>query len=316
MLESAIEKMWPEKYRPKTLDDYIFQNHSHQKAFQKIVDSGTTPHLLLSGIQGTGKTAIAQIIIDSCIPDSDDRDIDLLKINASDDNSVDVIREEVRSHITSYASGTYKIIWLEEADRLTPHAQDALRDYFETYEQQCRFILTCNHVHRILPAIKSRCQQYTFAACNKEDATELVAKILISEKISFTLDVLDTHIDLHYPDLRSIINSVAQYSHGGELTSPEAQSSIEDAKMNILDCIEQDNWMALQQSLCASVVDEEWEEVYEFLYQNLEKSPKCKKDNDKWGEGTIVIADHLINHYTHGKPHINAASMFIQLHLL
>jgi len=316
MLDSAIAKMWPEKYRPKTLDEYIFQNPSHQQSFKQIVDSGTTPHLLLSGVQGTGKTAIAQIIIAACIPDQDDRDIDVLKINASDDNSVDIIREEVRSHVMSYASGSFKIVWLEEADRLTPNAQDALRDYFETYEQQCRFILTCNHVHRIIPAIKSRCQQYTFAACDKEDATELVAKILLAEKVKFTLDILDRHIDLHYPDLRATINSVAQYSHDSRLHSPESQNSMEDAKMGVLDSIITDNWMELQRTLCATVVDDEWEEIYEFLYQNLDKSPKCKRNNDTWGEGMIIIADHLVHHYTHGKPHINAASMFIQLHLL
>jgi DNA polymerase III delta prime subunit len=316
MLNTAIEKMWTEKYRPKTLDEYIFQNHSHKKSFESIISSKSTPHLLLSGVQGTGKTAIAKIIIDSCIPDIDDRSIDLLKINASDDNSVDVIREEVRNHIMSYASGDYKIVWLEEADRLTPHAQDALRDYFETYEQHCRFILTCNHVHRILPAIQSRCQRFVFSACNKDDATEMVAKILIKEKVSFKLPVLDKHVDLHYPDIRSIINSISQFSHDGILNEPEATSGLEVAKLNILEYIESDRWSKLQTTLCATTSDDEWEEIYEFLYQNLDKSPKFKKDNNLWGEGIILISDHLVNHYTHGKPHINAASMLIQLQLL
>lgn len=316
MLESAILQMWPEKYRPKTINEYIFQNPSHKRAFEKIVESGVTPHLLLSGVQGTGKSAIAQIIIDACIPDKDDRDVDLLKLNASDDNSVENIREEVRSHIMSYASGKYKIVWLEEADRLSPAAQDILRDYMETYEQQARFILTCNHVHRIISPIKSRCQRFTFSACDKTEATEMAAKILISEKIKFDLEVLDRHVDLHYPDMRSIINSLDQYSHNGVLTEPEAQSAIEDAKMLILQKIESDDWLGLERSLSVSVVDEEWEEVFEFLYQNLDKSPKFKSDKDKWGEGIVLISDHIINHATHGKPSINGSSLLIQLHML
>jgi DNA polymerase III delta prime subunit len=216
----------------------------------------------------------------------------------------------------SFSSGKYKIVWLEEADRLSPAAQDILRDYMETYEQQARFILTCNHAHRIINPIKSRCQRYTFAACDKNEATEMAAKILISERVEFDLDVLDRHVDLHYPDMRSIINSLDQYSHDGVLHEPEAQSAMEDAKMNILEHIEQDKWLMLQESLCNSVADEEWEEVFEFLYQNLNKSPKFKKDKDLWGEGIVLISDHLINHYTHGKPHINGASLLIQLQLL
>lgn len=316
MLQEAIERMWPEKYRPKSLDEYIFQNPSHKKSFERIVESGITPHLLLSGIQGTGKTAIARIIIDACIPDKDDRDVDLLKLNASDDNSVENIREEVRTHITSYASGQYKIVWLEEADRLSPAAQDILRDYMETYEQQCRFILTCNNVHRIIGPIKSRCQRFVFNACDKTDALEMAARVLISEGIKFKLPVLDKHVDLHYPDMRSILNSLDQYSHNGSLHEPEAQNAMQDAKMSILSYIQNDQWGELQQSLCSTVTDDEWEEVYEFLYQNLDKSPKFKSDRDKWGDGIVLISDHLINHFTHSKPHINAASLFIQLNAI
>lgn len=316
MLQSAILQMWPEKYRPKTVDDYIFQNPSHKKAFTKIVDSGVTPHLLLSGVQGTGKSAIAQIIVDACIPDEDDRDVDLLKLNASDDNSVENIREEVRSHIMSFSSGNFKIVWLEEADRLSPAAQDILRDYMETYEQQARFILTCNHQHRIINPIKSRCQRYTFAACDKVECVEMAAKVLIQEKIKFDLDTLDKHVDIHYPDMRSILNSLDQYSHNGMLEEPEAQSAIEDAKMMILDKVKKDDWLGLESSLSKTVVDEEWEEVFEFLYQNLDKGPKFAKDKDKWGEGIVLISDHIINHTTHGKPSINGSSLLIQLHLL
>lgn len=316
MLPSAIERSWTEKYRPKTLDDYIFQNQKHKKAFQQIIDKGVFDHLLLAGVQGTGKSAIAKIIIEACIPDQDDRDVDVLKLNASDQNSVDDIREEVRSHITSYASGEFKVVWLEEADRLSPAAQDILRDYMETYADRCRFILSCNQIHRIIKPIQSRCQRYHFAACDKVDATEMVAKILIKEDVAFDLDVLDLHVDLHYPDMRAMINSVKQYTFANKLEAPEAQSNLEDAKMMILQMIEKDQWMKMERSLCTTVVDEEWEEVFEFLYQNLEKSPKFKADQEKWGEGMVVIADHLVNHYTHGKPHINASSMLIQLQML
>ena len=178
MLPNAISKLWFEKYRPTTIEDYIFNSEIHKVAFSKIIKSKEIPHMALSGIQGTGKTAIAKILIASCI-DPSVMDTDVLVINASDQNSVDNVRNEIKSHILSYGMGAYKVILLQEADYLSPAAQGILRDYMEEYEQSCRFILACNYKHKIMPAILSRCQQYDFKSPDRDDIASRMVAILI-----------------------------------------------------------------------------------------------------------------------------------------
>ena len=315
--QNAIQKLWPEKYRPKTLDEYIFNDDVHREAFNKIVESKSIPHMLLSGIQGTGKTAIAQILIRECI-DEDVRDTDVLIINASDQNSVDDVRGQIKSHILSYGMGPYKVVLLQEADYLTPNAQGILRDYMEEYEEHCRFILTCNYAHKIIPAIKSRCQQFTFKNPNHDDIVERVVQILLTEKVSITQDDVDVvwqHVENNYPDIRAIINSLQQHTNGTKLSPPASSSSstVQDYKTTLATRVSTDDWDTLRSELSFGTSDSDWEEVFELLYKNLDSSPKFSKDKEKWGEGIVPTAEHLNRHYLSGKPHINGASLIIQL---
>lgn len=315
MLPNAVDKLWPEKYRPKTIDEYIFNNPMHKVAFGKILDSKVIPHMMLSGVQGTGKTAIAQILIAACIED-DVKDTDVLVVNASDQNSVENVRNEIKSHILSYGMGQYKVILLQEADYLSPNAQGILRDYMEEYEQNCRFILTCNYRHKIIPAIQSRCQQFEFKAPDRDDIAARMLQILKLEGIKLSSKDADTiydHIESNYPDVRAIINSLQQHTDGDNLLPPASQEAASDYKLTIMDNIKSDKWDVICNELAFSVSDNEWEDVFEVLYQNLDQSPKFKKDKNKWGDGIVAISDHLDRHYRSGKPHINGTSLIIQL---
>ncbi len=315
MLPNAVNKLWPEKYRPKSIDDYIFNDEVHEAAFRKMIATKNIPHVMLTGIQGTGKTAIAQILIAACV-DEDVRDTDVLVINASDQNSVDDVRGQIKSHILSFGMGTYKVILLQEADYLSLNAQGILRDYMEEYEEHCRFILTCNYEHKIIPAIRSRCQPFRFKAPDRDDIAARMVHILRSEGVTINKDDVGTiveHIDGNYPDIRATINSLQQHTQDGKLSSPSSASNASDYKITILDRIKSDSWEALCDDLSFSVADSEWEEVFEILYQNITLCPKFKKDKDKWGEAIVLIAEHLNRHYQSGKPHINGASLLIQL---
>lgn len=315
MLPNAVNKLWPEKYRPKTIDDYIFNDDVHEAAFRGMIETKTIPHVMLSGIQGTGKTAIAQILIDACI-EQDVRDTDVLVINASDQNSVDDVRGQIKSHILSYGMGSYKVILLQEADYLSPNAQGILRDYMEEYEEHCRFILTCNYQHKIIPAIRSRCQTFQFKAPDRDDIAARMVHILRSEGVTINKEdvgVIIEHIDGNYPDIRATINSLQQHTQDGKLSSPSSAANTSDYKITIIDRIKSDDWDKLCEELSFSVADNEWEEVFEILYQNIILGSKFKKDKDKWGEAIVLIAEHLNRHYQSGKPHINGASLLIQL---
>lgn len=304
-----LHKLWVERYRPRSIEDYIFQEKSHKLAFLRMIADQSIPHLLLSGVQGTGKTTIAKILISEMPVD----EIDILTINASDENSVDVIRDKIKNFILSYAMSAFKIIHLEEADYLTPNGQAVLRVLMEEYSDHARFILTCNYEHKIIPAIRSRCQQFRFKAANKDDIAENLVKILATEHVKFDLDLVDKYVSAYYPDIRAVINAMQQNVTDGVLEEPHTTSSGSgDYKFELINHLENDDWLGARKLVCTHVTAEEWEEVFRFLYENLDKCPRFNIA-EKYESGIVIIADHLYKHGIVADPEINAAAMFIRL---
>jgi DNA polymerase III delta prime subunit len=301
-------KLWVEKYRPSTFDDYIFHDDSHRTALEQMVEDGTIPQILFSGVQGSGKTTAALILTNELQIDP----ADVLTINASDENSVDVMRDKIKSFVSTFAMGDFKIVHLEEADYITANGQAVLRRMMEEYADTARFILTCNYEHKIIPAVKSRCQQFRFQKHNVDEVTEYVAKILLQERVKFDLDVLDKYVRVGYPDIRKIINSLQQNSHNGKLMESMSDTQAGDYKFELLDLLETDNWSAARELLCKEVATEEWEDVYRFLYENIGKSKKFSNRNN-WESAIVIIADHLYKHSAVSDAEINGAAMLIRL---
>jgi DNA polymerase III delta prime subunit len=308
MTTNSKHQLWCEKYRPQTLADYVFHDEAHKRAFSQMVEDRTIPHLLLSGVQGSGKTTIAQILINELGFESTDVKV----INASDENSVDNMRDKIKNFISTFAMGEFKIVLLEEADYLSQPAQAVLRKYMENENVPARFILTCNYDNKLMPAIKSRAQHYRFKAGNKNEIAEFCAKILINEGIEFDLDKLDKYVAFGYPDIRKIINLLQQNSVSGHLMNPQSEAEAGDYKFALLDLIAADKWNDARILACGNVSSEEWDGVYRFLYENLDKSEKFK-DKANWEAGIVSIANHLYKNSIVADPEINAAAMFIEL---
>lgn len=309
MLAEHKNKLWVEKYRPTKIDDYIFHDAAAKTLITKMIADKHIPHLLLSGVQGSGKTTLSQILVNELEID----ETDVLVINASDENSVDDIRGKIKGFISTFAMGEFKVIRLEEADYISLPGQGIMRSMMEDYADVARFILTCNYENKIIPPIKSRCQHLRFKAGDKNDIAEYVAQILVSEKVTFNIDTLDKFISIGYPDIRKIVNSLQQHtSETGELELPRTADEAGDYKFKLLEFIERDKWLDARLLCCENVLAEEWESVYRFLYDNLEKSPRFQ-DRDKWESGIVIIADHLWKNSVVADPEINAAAMFIRL---
>lgn len=299
--------LWVERYRPQTLDQYVFHDETQKIIIERMIADQTIPHLLLSGVQGSGKTTLAHILIRSLNMD----ETDVLEMNASDENSVDDMREKVTSFVTTFAMGNFKIVLLEEADRLTANAQDALKRITEAYSETTRFILTCNHAHRIVPPIRSRLQEMHFAKPDRDSVLLCVAEILSKENVRCSPNLLDSYVSLGYPDIRKVINLLQQNTVNGKLL-PITQAATSDYKFKLLDLLEAGNWVEMRKLTCSQVSAEEWEDVYRFLYENLNKVPKFKT-KETWEAGIVVIADYLDKHGRVADPEINAAAMFIRL---
>lgn len=307
-MEKILNKIWCEKYRPHNIEDYVFHDAQQKLSIVKMISERSIPHLLFTGSAGTGKTTLAQILIKEMQVD----DTDVLTINASDENSVDVMREKIKNFIGTFALGPFKIIHLEEADHISQAGQAILRRMMEEYTDSARFILTCNYDNKILPPIKSRCQHFRFKASSHDDIAEFVVKILINEKVKFDLDLVDKYILSSYPDIRKAINLLQQNTINGVLQPPQIENTGGDYKFQLIELIESDSWNEARALLCSNVSQEEWEDVFRFLYENLSKAPKFK-DQSKWEEGIVIIADHLYKNSVVADQEINAAAMLIRL---
>lgn len=307
-MSSMKNKLWVEKYRPQNLNEYVFQNANQKTTFERMIEEKNIPHLLLSGTQGSGKTTLAQILTREMGLD----ETDILVLNASDENSVDVIREKIKNFISTFALSDFKIVHLEEADYITAAGQGIMRRLMEEFSDTARFILTCNYDNKIIPPIRSRCQHFRFKSPDRVSVTEYVAKILLKEDVRFDLDLLDKFVSTGYPDVRKIVNLLQQNSIDGDLQPFESGGEAGDYKFDLLDTMEQGNWVEARKLVCGNVSAEEWEDVYRFLYENLHKAPSFR-DTTKWENGIVVVADHLHKHSLVADPEINAAAMFIRL---
>lgn len=162
--------MWTEEYRPRTLEDVIGQDHIIRPLRAMVADvhagnGADMPHLLFAGPAGTGKTSAAVALMRSLFGDA--WDANWLEMNASDERSIAVIRSKVKDFAKRGVIGSYEVdgetrpipfnvVFLDEADNLTPDAQAALRRTMERHTQT-RFILSCNYPHRIIDPVKDRC---------------------------------------------------------------------------------------------------------------------------------------------------------------
>ncbi len=307
-MQSSNHSLWVEKYRPQHINEYIFQDKSHRESIERMIRDKTIPHLLFSGVAGTGKTTLAKIIINELQLG----ELDVLILNASDENSVDIMRDKIKNFVRTYAVGTFKIVLMDEADYLSQSSQSILRNMMEQYSEEARFIFTCNYEHKIIGPLKSRFQHFRFTKGNMNKITEFVANILIKEHVKWSIELVDQYVATGYPDVRKIINLLQQNSNNGVLSSLVSVDTDRDYKFELIDMISTDNWVGARKICCTNVLQDEWEDIYRFLYDNLDKSEKFK-DVHRWEEGIIIIAKYLYNHSICADSEINAAAMFIEL---
>jgi len=206
-LSELREVMWTEKYRPKTLDDIVNQTEIVER-LKRFVKERSMPHCLFAGTPGTGKTTAAMCLAHDLY--GPDYRQNYLELNASDERGIDVIRTTVKdfARTVSMADAPFKILVLDEADNLTPDAQQALRRTMEMYTNTCRFILACNYFSRIIEPIQSRCAFFRFIPLRGEEVKARVKEICEKEGVRITPKGLEALIYVGGGDLRRVINTL------------------------------------------------------------------------------------------------------------
>jgi DNA polymerase III delta prime subunit len=301
-----MKELWVEKYRPNTVDGYVFRDDAQRQQVKQWITDGTIPHLLFSGNAGIGKTTLAKILLNQL----EINDLDVLEINASRTNSVEDVRDKIVNFVQMIPFGAFKVVLLDEADYLSPNAQAALRGVMEEYHTTARFILTCNYPNRIIPALHSRCQGFHIERIDQTEFTARVAEIVLTEGVTPDLDILDTYVKATYPDLRKCINMVQMNCVDGKLVPPaKADTGDADYKIEMVELFKAGKIGQARKLVCSQARPDEIEDIYKWLYDNID----LFGDEEKQESAILIIKQGLVDHTLVSDPEINLAATLIRL---
>lgn len=298
-----MKQIWCEKYRPQRVSDVIVADSRDREKFDSYVSTRSFPNLLFSGGPGTGKSSMSQALINSIGVDR----LDVLKINCSDEK-IEAMRDKVKNFAMTMPIGKFKVVRLEELDGIGGDAQKLLRDLIETSSVSCRFIATCNYLNRVLPELRSRFQEFRFVAPSRDEVTIRAAEILDTEGVTFSIDDLDATVAAGYPDFRKIIQLLESNSIGGKLAI-DGGGAAADWKLQLLPLLEAGDLKSCRKLVCESATQAELIEVYRFLYDNLHRCKKLKKQD----EAIVLLAQYQYQHAFVSDPELQIAALFIEL---
>ena len=303
-----MKELWVEKYRPNTVDGYVFVDQSQREQVQQWIKDGSIPHLMLSGSAGTGKTTLAKLLINELGVD----EYDVMWANGSKEARKIEWVDKLIGFCQTMPFGKFKVVLIDEADYMNKDSvQPALRNLMEDYSQTVRFILTCNYPHKIIAPIHSRCQGFHIVKTDHVEFTARVATVLLEENIAFDMDVLDSYVKATYPDLRKCLNLVQLNSQTGELKQPSAaDKSARDWRLECVDLFKRGKIRDARAVLCQNSNPEEAEDVFRWMYDNLDLWGDTPERQD---QAIVIIRNGLVNNNSVADVEINLSATLIEL---
>lgn len=213
---------WTESHRP-ALDGLIGQDDARD-ILNGILRLNLHCNILCHGRAGVGKTS-------ACIGFASAAGLDTLILNASNENGIDVVRNNIKTFVTCYSvyGKSRKAVILDECDAMSDVAQKALRKIMEDYGDRTYFLLTCNDVERVHPAVVSRCLTIAFVPLSVSMIRNICSNICKDEGVE-----CPTEDDwFKGGDARRAINSIQSGTIQSLSTPLLSGISYDDKKYNI-----------------------------------------------------------------------------------
>lgn len=310
-----MSDLWYEKYRPNNVEEYVWMNDNLKQKYQEWVQEGVFPNLLLHGITGSGKTSLAKMLIS----DIGIEKYDVLELNASKQGNAETIRDKVdrfsSKHPVSDIENARRVVILNEVQHMSQTAQNMLLDDIESREAYCRYILTCNAVNKVIPALRGRLQEYGFFALPFNDFLKRVAEILISEDVEFADEDLIAYCKNFHPNLRKCINEIQKNTDGNKLRSLDQESVNSLTYLeSMANLFSKGKFVEARKLIVSEARVEDYESIFRFLYQNLDIW--AKGDDEKELKSLIIIRDGIYKHGLIADPEINLSATLAELQLL
>ena len=294
------EMLWVEKYRPTTIEDAILPSEL-KKTFQKFVQNGESPNLLLSGSAGCGKTTVAKAMLEQL-------GCTYMMINGSEESGIDVLRNKIKNFASTVSlEGGRKYVILDEADYLNPQStQPALRGFIEEFSKNCGFILTCNFRNRIIEPLHSRCSTVEFRIPAGEkpqlamDFMNRCEVILNNEQIHYNKKVVASLIQKFFPDWRRVLNELQRYSASGEIDAGILVNLSEDSIKELLTFLKSKEFTNVRRWIVNNLDNDPsriYRRIYDSLYDSLVPStiPHAVVILADYSYKSAFVADQEIN---------------------
>jgi replication factor C subunit 2/4 len=220
-----------EKYRPKNFNDLLFDDFIKEK-MKSIINSAQIPNMIITGEPSTGKTSTVLYLAKTIYKDTYSEHV--LELNASDDRGLAMIRETILPFCKKKTQN-YKIVILDEADSITPKAQNLLNNIIAEFKETTRFIFICNEGFKISESIQSRCMILYFPRISKKNLKSKMKDICNNENIEFDEEGIKELLFCSNFDIRQCINNLEciLYTHG-KLNKENVNYIIDIPKIHLL----------------------------------------------------------------------------------
>ena len=303
--------LWVEKYRPRSISECILPEDL-KNTFSEFVKDKHIPNLILCGSAGVGKTTVAKVLAET-------HQLDMMFMNASTERGIDDVRMKIDSFAsTTSLMGGYKVLLLDEADNLTQDAQKALRALIEQYQNNCRFVLTCNFPYKLIDPLRSRLQEYnfTYPANGKTIQNSFIKRILSilsQEKVQLKKEdvpVLQSLVGMYYPNWRRCIHELQRITSSGSI-DPVLVNKIKEQHISTLfELMSVKNFTKVREWVAENMAQGVSEtQVISLIYKEMKEHLKPQSQP----QAVLILADYQAKAAVVSNQEINTVGMCVEL---